>query len=170
MRVLIVDDDRVSRALVRAVVDDEGHFAIEADSAEEAIPTIAAGEVDVVITDWQMAGMSGPELATYVRAAALDRYVYVILLTANNNPESLITGLNSGADDFVTKPFNLEELAVRLRVAQRVHPVRHQLHRVNVQAAVGFVQNAHAGFQHRHLEDLVALFLAAGKADVDGAL
>ena len=120
MRVLIVDDDRVSRALVRAVVDDEGHFAIEADSAEEAIPTIAAGEVDVVITDWQMAGMSGPELATYVRAAALDRYVYVILLTANNNPESLITGLNSGADDFVTKPFNLEELAVRLRVAQRV--------------------------------------------------
>jgi putative two-component system response regulator len=81
---------------------------------------ICQGDVRIVISDWQMPGMNGIELCQKVRRRVLGDYVYFILLTSLSRREFLVKGLQAGADDFLTKPIDPDELHVRLRVAERV--------------------------------------------------
>jgi len=73
-----------------------------------------------VVSDWEMPHMSGIELCRAVRAGDFGRYIYILMLTSNDRPQDVLDGLNAGADDFVTKPFNPPEIAVRMRVGQRL--------------------------------------------------
>jgi two-component system, NtrC family, sensor kinase len=144
VKVLIAEDDPVSRRLLQAHLERWGHEVTAAADGGEAWRRFQAGDYPLVITDWMMPEMDGPELIRRIRACPRPGYVYVILLTALARKEDVVEGMESGANDFVTKPFDREELRVRLRAGERIIELEHSLARQNqalreAQAAV--VQN-----------------------------
>jgi putative two-component system response regulator len=124
MRVLIVDDDPIAIELLRETLADAGHEVLSAGDGQEALQLLG-GEpaVQVLITDWQMPGMNGVELCQAVRrgsAVGDGHYVYVILLTSHGSVAERVQGLSAGADDFITKPFEPQELLARIQAADRL--------------------------------------------------
>jgi signal transduction histidine kinase len=120
MRVLIADDDPVSRHLLRSHVAAWGHEVTVAENGARAWELFTAGGFPIVISDWLMPEVDGLELLRRVRAAPRPTYVYFILLTVLAQKEDLVHGMEAGADDFVTKPFDRDELRVRLRAGERI--------------------------------------------------
>ena len=118
--ILVVDDSRAQRRLLARALGKWGYETIEADSGEAALDITASSQVDIVISDWMMPGMSGVEFSRAFRAQCQDRPAYFILLTAQTEREVLAEGLESGADDFLSKPFSSVELRARLRAGERV--------------------------------------------------
>lgn len=118
--VLVVDDDEVTRAFIEHTLGSAGHEVQTACDGQTALDIILRDETRLVISDWEMPGLCGPELCQAIRAADLSAYVYVILLTSRNSPSEVVEGLRAGADDFIGKPFNPEELVVRVRAGERV--------------------------------------------------
>ena len=115
MRILIADDDSVSRQLLRATLERLGHEVVAVADGSAAIEALLAPDAPrLAILDWMMPGMNGLEVCRAIRERAA-AYVYVVLLTARDAPEDLVTGLDAGADDFLTKPFEANELRARLR-------------------------------------------------------
>ncbi len=120
-RILVVDDDVVCGELLREALLAMGNTEVEIETnAEDAYERICNENFRIVISDWQMPGMSGVELCRKVRDRQFGEYVYFILLTALNRGRHLCEGLAAGADDFLSKPFNPSELQVRLNVAKRI--------------------------------------------------
>src|ERR671912_176532 len=122
MKVLIADDEPVSRRLLQNYLQKWGHDVTVAQDGAEAWRLFGAGGFAVVITDWEMPEMDGVELVRRIRAASASGpgYVYTILLTAKSQKEDLVEGMEAGADDFLTKPFDRDELRVRLRAGERI--------------------------------------------------
>jgi putative two-component system response regulator len=120
MKILIADDDPVSRALLEHTLVESGYEVRTAADGLEAFEQLRTGNFRIVISDWEMPGLSGLELCRRVRGRGIGGYVYVILLTSRNRTEDIVAGLAAGADDFVTKPFEPAELCMRLRVGQRL--------------------------------------------------
>ena len=120
MRILIAEDEAVSRRLLQGHLQRCGHEVIAAKNGAEAWTFFQAGEFPIVISDWMMPEMDGLELIRRIRGCRRPGYVYTILLTSRSQKEDLIEGMESGADDFLTKPFDHDELRVRLRAGQRV--------------------------------------------------
>jgi len=118
--VLVVDDSRAQRRLVARTLQKWGYETIEAETGEEAMEICAREPIDIVISDWMMPGMSGVEFCRAFRKDADGRPAYFILLTAQTEREVLAEGLESGADDFLSKPFSSVELRARLRAGERV--------------------------------------------------
>lgn len=118
--VLVVDDSRAQRRLLVKTLSKWGYETIEAASGQEALSICAGIDIDLVISDWLMPGMSGIEFCTAFRDLKRDRPAYFVLLTAQTERERLAEGLESGADDFLSKPFNVVELKARLRAGARV--------------------------------------------------
>ena len=120
MRVLIVDDDLCSLSTLEAFLQAYGFDVACATNGDEAFRMIQQEDFRLVISDWEMPGMSGTELCQRVRERRLGSYVYFILLTCREKESDVVAGLDAGADDFLRKPFNPDELRVRLRVADRI--------------------------------------------------
>ncbi|MBI1737350.1 MAG: response regulator [Candidatus Rokubacteria bacterium] len=120
MKVLVVDDEPALRTLMGELLEELGHEPVLAASGVAALAALDRQPIRVVITDWMMEGMDGPELIRRIRAAGRQRYVYVMMLTARGGPESFLEGMRAGADDFVTKPMPIDELEARLMVAERI--------------------------------------------------
>ena len=122
MKVLIADDDAVSRRLLQSYLQKWGYEVTAAGDGAEAWRLFGAGSFPVVITDWMMPEIDGVELVRRIRAGPASRpgYVYAILLTAKSQKEDLVEGMEAGADDFLTKPFDRDELRVRLRAGERI--------------------------------------------------
>src|SRR5215467_7848053 len=120
MKVLIADDEVVSRRLLQNYLQRWGHEVVAAQDGAEAWSLFQAGEFPIVISDWMMPKMDGLELIRQIRARHRPDYVYAILLTSRSHKEDLVEGMESGADDFLTKPFDRDELRVRLRAGQRI--------------------------------------------------
>ncbi len=118
--VLIVDDDPTMRISLKAVVEGFGYRVAVASSGDEAMSMMRTHHCRIVLSDWEMPGMNGPQLCQNIRAANFSRYTYFILLTSNDSPDHIVEGLESGADDFMTKPFNPAELRVRIKTAERI--------------------------------------------------
>lgn len=118
--ILIVDDDSITRISLKATVESFGYSADVATSGEEAFEMMRSHHYRIVLSDWEMPGMSGPELCCKMRATSPSRYTYFILLTSHNSPEHIVNGLEAGADDFISKPFNPAELRVRIQSAERI--------------------------------------------------
>ncbi len=91
-----------------------------AHDGAQAWDLFLAHEFPIVISDWMMPEMDGVELVRRIRASEPSGYVYIILLTARAQKEDIVEGMEAGADDFVTKPFDRDELRVRLRAGQRI--------------------------------------------------
>ena len=120
MKVLIADDEAISRRLLQGYLERWGHEVVAAQNGAEAWELFAAGDFPVVISDWVMPELDGVELIRRIRASQRPGYVYTILLTSKAQKEDLVEGMEAGADDFVTKPFDRDELRVRLRAGERI--------------------------------------------------
>ena len=120
MRVLIVDDEEVSLDMLRFALEEAGHEVDAVHNGREALSVLDNDEHHLVISGWEMPEASGLELCRAIRGRELGSYVYFVLLTARDGSASLVEGLAAGADDFITKPFDPDELTARVRVAERI--------------------------------------------------
>jgi adenylate cyclase len=128
MQVLIAEDDPTSRLILQRCIEKEGHTCWVASTGDEAWLIYQTRPIDVVISDWLMPGMDGLELCQRVRNAPGHGYPYVILLTSLGDKEHRRTGMLAGADDYLSKPLDRDELRLRLIAAERVTTLHHRLH------------------------------------------
>lgn len=133
MKILIVDDERIERRIVEKTLARLGHDLVVADNGALAWKYIQEQQLRFVITDWNMPGINGIQLIQKIRSSELEGYVYVILVTSNDKNEDIVQGLYSGADDYLTKPFNPAELEARVAVGERVLTLEDHLVRANNQ-------------------------------------
>jgi DNA-binding response OmpR family regulator len=120
MKVLLAEDDVVSRRLMEAHLDKWGFKVIGArDGAEAWVHLQQHPDIEMAVLDWMMPEVDGIDLVHRIRNDLGSRYMYVIVCTARAGVEDLVTALDSGADDYLTKPFRQEELRARLRVGVR---------------------------------------------------
>ncbi len=130
MRILIADDSIVSRHLLDATLRKWGFDVVVACDGNEAWSILQSPDAPkLAILDWVMPGITGPEVCRRVRAAAKEKdiYTYILLLTSKSQREDLIEGMESGADDYLTKPFDQHELKVRLRSGTRIIELQPEL-------------------------------------------
>ncbi len=120
MKILVVEDDAVSRLVLERALQRWGHEPVLAENGEEAWARFLAEPYQFVITDWMMPGFDGLELCRRIRSLDGLDYTYIILLTAKGRKEDLVEGMNAGADDFIAKPFDAAELEVRIRAGERI--------------------------------------------------
>src|SRR5579859_4833459 len=121
MKILIADDDPVSSRLLDRLLVKWGYEVIAAHDGIEAWEVLQAENAPrVALLDWIMPGIDGLEICRRVRARSGQLYVYIMLLTANDKVGNVVEGLESGADDYLTKPFHPQELRTRLRVGIRL--------------------------------------------------
>ena len=131
MKVLLADDDPNTLRLVGHALRKMGHAVVTATDGTEASEKFLAEGFPVVVTDWEMPGLNGIELCRLIRNAKLPVYTYIIFLTSRHEKQHLIEALDAGADDFISKPFDIQEMQVRLRAAERVVRLERELRDVN---------------------------------------
>jgi putative two-component system response regulator len=119
VQILIVEDNDLDAELLRTSLTHFGYQVDVACNGQQAFSKIRSGQYRLVISDWEMPGMNGLELCRQIRHRA-GRYIYIILLTSRTGTDSVVQGLNAGADDFIPKPFHPQELCVRVRVGERI--------------------------------------------------
>jgi CheY-like chemotaxis protein len=128
MKILIADDDAVVRTLVSKLVGKWGHEAVCAADGEEAWALLRLPDApQLIILDWVMPGEDGIGVCERVRRETADRSVYIILLSARTDRGDLVQALHAGADDYITKPFDSEELRARIHVGCRILDLQSQL-------------------------------------------
>jgi two-component system, NtrC family, sensor kinase len=120
MEILIVDDDPITRKVLSNMIVTIGHKALLAENGKEAWEILKQNKNRIIITDWMMPELDGPELCKKIREAEWLYYIYIILLTSKDQRSDAIKGLGAGADDYVTKPVDYEELVARIRAGQRI--------------------------------------------------
>lgn len=131
MKVLIADDDALSRKILEDCLSEWGYDILMAHNGNEAWDILEKiDRPNMAVLDWMMPGMDGVEICRNLRQLKLPNYVYVILLTARSKREDVISGLESGADDYIIKPFNREELKSRLKIGQRIIELEHRILRL----------------------------------------
>jgi diguanylate cyclase (GGDEF)-like protein len=128
MKVLIADDSIVSRHMLEATVKKWGYTPVVACDGQQAWDILQReGAPQLAILDWVMPQLTGPEVCRLTRQQQKEGYTYILLLTSKNQREDLIEGMESGADDYITKPFNHHELQVRLRAGRRIVDLQTEL-------------------------------------------
>lgn len=120
LKVLVVDDELVSRTKLEKQVSSMEHQVETAGDGKEAMSLWIQHRPDIVITDWVMPEMNGIELIKEIRRLQGSRYSYIIMITSRTELSDLVAGMEAGADDFITKPFVKDELAVRIKAAERI--------------------------------------------------
>ena len=120
MKILAVDDDPWICNVVVTCLARAGHEVVEAADGQAAWEAWQGEHFRMMITDWMMPVVNGPELIRRIRAENWPSYTYVILLTVKDAKEDVVTGLEVGADDYMTKPFSLDELRARVVVGERI--------------------------------------------------
>ena len=128
MKILIADDSIVSRHLLEATLRKWGYDVTVACDGAEALELLQRDDAPtLIILDWMMPGMTGIEVCRRIRQRASEPYTYILLLTSKSQKEDLIEGMEAGADDYITKPFDQNELQVRLRAGTRLVDLQAQL-------------------------------------------
>jgi putative two-component system response regulator len=120
MKILVADDDDVALEILEHSLAKSGYQVTVARDGREALDLVRSGQFRMVVSDWEMPHMTGVELCREIRRRPGSGYVYVILLTSRHGTQDVVDGMNSGADDFVNKPFRLQELVVRIRAGERI--------------------------------------------------
>jgi two-component system chemotaxis response regulator CheY len=127
VNILIADDDPTSRLLLKAMVSKLGHECVVAEDGSSAWEVLASGGIDVLLTDWMMPGVDGPELCRRLRNEVGGSYIYIVLTTGLDHPEDILVGMSAGADDYLTKPVDTFAVQTRLVAAERVTELHRQL-------------------------------------------
>jgi diguanylate cyclase (GGDEF)-like protein len=160
MEILIAEDQPTAALFLSRTLEKLGHHVAIALDGEEAWRILRQGDAPILISDWMMPNLDGPDLCRRIRAVGGERYVYIILLTSRDRREDRLKGLRAGADDFLTKPPDADELAVRLEIAERILAVHDQLARQNTRLAELATIDELTGTKNRRRfrEDLELLF------------
>ena len=117
--ILVVEDERAIQELIAINLEQAGQRAVRADSAEQALELIQDELPDLILLDWMLPGQSGIELARRLRGDARTKALPIIMLTARGEEEDKLRGLETGADDYITKPFSVRELQARIKAVLR---------------------------------------------------
>ena len=118
--VLLAEDDPISRRLFEKILTREGFSVTTVANGREAFDLFRRQFFPLVLTDWQMPEMEGPELCRAIRAQNPDRYVFIVMLTSKGAKDDIISGLSAGADDYLTKPAHPAELVARIKTGIRI--------------------------------------------------
>ena len=157
MRLLVVDDDALLRRSLNLQLTRAGYEVHDAEDGEAAWAMIERETYRFVITDWNMPGMSGPELVQRIRARPAAGYTYILMLTAHSDRLDVITGLQAGADDYLTKPFDQDELRARVGIGVRILELEAKLQESLASAAELAVRDGLTGlFNRRAFDDRLA--------------
>jgi two-component system KDP operon response regulator KdpE len=140
--ILIVDDERPIRRFLRASLSAHSYEVIEAENGEEAISALTSRHPDLVILDLSLPDMEGLKVLTRLREWSS---IPVIILSVRDNEEEKISALDAGADDYLTKPFNVGELSARIRAALR------HVQKKDSAASIIQVEDLHVDFIHRRI-------------------
>jgi len=128
MKVLIAEDDPISRRLLETTLIKKGYEVVVACDGNEAWQVFRQKEdFRLAVLDWMMPEMDGVDVCRKIRAKKGGPYVYVILLTAKDRKEDIAEGLDAGADDYITKPFDVRELHARVQVGVRMLDLQNRL-------------------------------------------
>ena len=133
MRILVVEDTAIARTMLERTLRKWGYQVDSASNSHDAMQFLRKEPIQIVITDWVMPGGDGPSLCREIRKHQFTYYTYIILVTSLEGTESVIEGLESGADDFVRKPIQLDELHARIRAGERVLALEKALQDRNVE-------------------------------------
>ena len=120
MRILIAEDERITRRSLQRQLEAFGHEVVAAEDGAEAWDRFESDEFDIVVTDWDMPRLDGAGLIQRIRAWDRPGYVYLIMLTGRSEKSDIVAGMDAGADDYLAKPFDRDELRVRVRAGERI--------------------------------------------------
>lgn len=127
-RILIVEDEPEIREMIRYILEPQGYAVSEADNAQDARKLLAINPYDLILMDWMLPGRSGLEFTREIKQKNQKSYPPIIMLTARADESDKVEGLESGADDYITKPFSPRELTARIKaVIRRSGGVDHEL-------------------------------------------
>jgi len=128
VRILVAEDDIVSRKVLTSFLEKWGYEVIVVDNGQKAIDILRSDDTpNFAILDWMMPEKDGTEICEWVRQQEKGAFLYIILLTAKTEKQDIVEGLSSGADDYVTKPFNESELRQRVKAGERILNLQSQL-------------------------------------------
>ena len=129
MRILIAEDEYTTRLTVQVCLEKWGYTVDSAADGQEAWDLLQKQNgPEVAILDWEMPEIDGLELCKRVKGLKRDNPIHVIMLTARDTQNDILVGFDAGADDYITKPFNDDELRARIRVAERIVRIQGSLH------------------------------------------
>jgi DNA-binding response OmpR family regulator len=140
MKILIAEDEKISRRILEMTLTKAGYDAVAVEDGVKALESIQKEVPDMLITDWMMPELDGLELCRRIRTLNLTSYVYIIVLTALTQKEKIIEGLDVGADDYITKPFERTELLARVRAGERVIQLERSLRQKNKELSEALAQ------------------------------
>jgi DNA-binding response OmpR family regulator len=136
IRILVVDDDSFIRSFLKKRLAANDYEVILAEHGEEGLALAKEKHPHLIISDWMMPKMDGVEFCKRVKGDDELKYTYFILLTARDTAEDKIAGMEHGADDFMTKPFNDKELLARIKVGLRITALQQELSRFQHEKAI----------------------------------
>jgi len=164
LRILVAEDDPVSLKILERMLAKAGYEVRTVSDGQQAWESLQQSEIQLVISDWMMPRMSGLELCEKIRAGDFPRYIYMVLVTSKDAKEDIITALNHGADDYITKPVEYAELTARLRVGERVIRLEQELQREKEEARLQATHDALTRLHNRrYFMEAVDLELARSK-------
>jgi two-component system, cell cycle response regulator len=155
-KILAVDDSAIYRRLVEQSLSRERYSVLLAKNGNEALDLFAQHQPGVVITDWTMPDIGGPELCSRIRRDFRDCHCHLILLTSNTDKEQVVEGLAAGADDYLTKPFHSGELVARVEVGRRVVELHREIQAKNRLLEEMALTDALTGLPNRRAIDVWA--------------
>lgn len=129
MNILLVEDDALGRMSLARFLEQQGHAMFLAQNGQDALDLFQSMRktLDLAILDWMLPDLEGIEVCRRIRQAGLDPYIYLIMITARSDKIDIVAGLSAGADDYLVKPVNFDELQARLGVGARVLLLERQL-------------------------------------------
>jgi two-component system, cell cycle response regulator len=149
MKILIAEDESINRRLVKKHLADAGYETVEAEDGQAAWELFQSEPFHFVITDWMMPRLDGPALIQNIRNSGQSHYTYIIILTAMDETENVVRGLESGADDYLTKPLNGRELIARVSSGMRILKLEEQLMQARKQMEVLAMHDGLTGLLNR---------------------
>ncbi len=149
-KILIADDDPVSRHMLHAFLVNWGYEVVAVIDGVDALQILEKEDAPpLALLDWMMPGIAGPQICARVREHPDQPYVYILLLTARSQKDDLLRGLEAGADDYLTKPFDAQELRARLRVGQRILDLQNGLIAAREELRFGATHDVLTGVANR---------------------
>lgn len=135
-RILIVEDEKDSRFIYERLLTKNGYSVRSANNGDDALPIIEEYKPKVILADWTMPKMNGVELCNIIKNKEEYKLIYFILLTARTSLKDRVEGLDTGADDYLVKPIDNQELVARIRSGVRIHNLQNELKNIEHNKAV----------------------------------
>jgi putative two-component system response regulator len=129
MNILLVEDDQVTRKLLQKKIEQWGFNVQIAKDGQQAWDFVKHNPVDIVVSDWLMPVMNGLELCRKIRDMETHHYIYLIIISSQDTRQDIVLGLSGGLDDFIVKPFNMEELKLRIEIGARIVGLEKELNK-----------------------------------------